>query len=866
MSALIISALIILMKRTLLKELALNTVISCILYGLLFVVLYLFEISHPAIKGNLLQWNSLAFIVGIPASILGTAYVLTIKNPQNYTGFYPGIIMSLLLSWQFYLQGNYDLIVLYICIFIPFQLKSLILWRRSTLHPTNENEDFAPEFLNKRHFLYAQIVALLIVGIDYIVATMVINHDGWTDKIIIKVASGITIASSTLANYLMIYKKNDSWLCWVIFSIASIVLFVILGNTFSIMLFVVMLIINMNAQFAWLHNTHAEKFGWAGDEEYILKMFNLHEKIRIHRDTNRDIILQRYEQILLNKLEQTHKHRAKLLSNTKAVHAVFGHIVDVVNRRIFDGEIDFKEGKIIAIREAQVPSNARYILPGFYDSHIHIESTLLTPEHYARKAVEQGTIGVIADPHEIANVLGRKGVEYMMQSGNKVHFHFHWGAPSCVPATPFETSGAALNSQDLAEILELKNVYGLGEMMNIPGVLNRDPETMARIEAAISRGKPVDGHAPQLMGDALKLYCEAGIKTDHECTTLAQARARIKQGMYVQVREGSAACDLDTLAPIISEAPDHVMLCSDDKYPDEISNGYINEMCRRAVHRGIDVFDVLTAACVTPVRYYKLPHGLLQLGDPADFIMVDNLREFNLSETWIDGVQVVADGIFTESLIIDKSPIDTNYPNHFLAKKISIDDLHIPPEEGQLKVISTTEGSLQTKQILAEAKVENGNVVSDTEHDILKAVCLSRHSEAKPAIGFIHGFGLKLGAIASTIGHDSHNIIAIGATDEAIVKVVNALIDMKGGLIVYDENELNELMLPIAGLMSYRNGDKVSKRHIQLKSVASRIGCKYKAPFMTLAFMALPVIPELKLTDKGLFDTTNFEPTSLWKK
>lgn len=854
------------MKQTLLKELARNTVLSCIIYGLLFVVLYIFELAHPALKGVLLQWNSLAFIVGIPASVLGTAYVLTIKNPQNFTGFYLGVVMSLLLSWQFYLQGNYDLIVLYLCIFIPFQIKSLILWRRSTLHPQSENEEFAPEFLSKRYFVYTQLAALLIIGLDYVLATLVINHDGWRDNIVVKIASGITIASSFLANYLMIYKKNDSWLCWVIYSIASIILFVILGNVFSIVLFVVMLIINMSAQFAWLHNTHAEKFGWAGDEEYILKMFDRREKALIHRDTNRDIVLQRYEQILLHRLELTRQRRAQLLSNTKAVHAVFGHIVDVVNRRIFDGEIDFKEGKIIAIRETAVPSNSRYILPGFYDSHIHIESTLLTPEHYARKAVEQGTIGVITDPHEIANVLGREGVDYMIRSGNKVHFHFYWGAPSCVPATSFETAGAALNSGDLAEILELKNVYGLGEMMNIPGVLNRDPETMARIEAALSRGKLVDGHAPRLMGDALEQYHQAGITTDHECTTLAQARARVEQGMYVQVREGSAACDFDALAPIISEAPDHVMLCSDDKYPDEISNGYINEMCRRAVRRGINVFDVLTAACVTPVRHYKLNHGLLQVGDPADFILVDNLSEFNLSETWIDGVQVVADGIFTEALTIDKSPIDTNYPNHFLAKKISVEDLHVTPEEGRLKVISTTEGSLQTKQILAEAKVENGNVVSDTEHDILKAICLSRHSEAAPAIGFIHGFGLKQGAIASTIGHDSHNIIAIGATDEAIVKAVNALIDMKGGLIVYDDNELTELMLPIAGLMSYRDGNKVSRRHVQLKSVAARIGCKYKAPFMTLAFMALPVIPELKLTDKGLFDATEFEFTSLWKK
>ncbi len=545
---------------------------------------------------------------------------------------------------------------------------------------------------------------------------------------------------------------------------------------------------------------------------------------------------------------------------------VRGHIVDVLNRRMFDGEIEFENGKIVRRTEVAVPDNAPYIMPGFYDSHIHIESTLLTPEHYARLAVEQGTIGVITDPHEIANVLGVDGVNYMIDSGKKVRFHFHFAAPACVPATPFETAGATVDSRMVTELLKRDEVYGLGEMMNVPGVLSNDPETIAKINATLAAGKIVDGHSPALTGDDLKKYQAAGISTDHECTTLAEARERVKLGMTIQIREGSAACDFDALAPIIAEAPGQVMFCSDDKYPDEIGQGYLNAMCRRAIHRGLPLWDVLTAACVTPLKLYGLKHGLLQVGDNADFIVVDNLQEFNLQETYIDGYHVVDDGLCTEQIVIDDTPLDTNYPNHFLAEPITVDDIAVPAHEGNIKVIGTTEGSLLTTQMLMTPKIENGLVVSDIPHDVLKLVCLSRHSKAKPVMGFIHGFGLRRGAIASTIGHDSHNIIALGATDEDIVCAINTIIEMKGGLVVVDGKDAVELALPIAGLMSYRNGARVAKRHYQLKNFAERLGCRYKAPFMTMAFMSLSVIPEIKLTDKGLFDATKFEFTDLFVK
>lgn len=855
------------MKKELFSEMWRMTLWSVILYAALFLLLWFVEWIHPELAGTFLQWSDKAFLVGIPASILGTAYVLTIRNPRNYLGFYEGIIMSLFLSWQFFLQGSFDLVVLYIAVFIPFQTYSLVRWRKDTLfaHESAQASAFMPAFLNKKYAIITQIVACLVVAADYILATKVIRNDGWWDGFGIKLAGACTIASSLLANFWMIYKKNDAWLCWVFYCIAGLILFLLIGNVFSIVLFAIMLIVNANAQIAWLKATSVDNFGWTGSRDRIEKMLERHNQRLLLLDGRKEIVLQRQEQWLLKQLEQNRIKQKNLLTQKNAVQVKFGHIVDVVNRRIFDGELEIQHGKITRVTEAVVPSTAPYILPGFVDAHIHIESTLLLPEFYARMAVEQGTVGVIADPHEIANVLGMDGVKYMINNGKKVNFHFHFAASSCVPATPFETAGAELTAKDVKELLKMDEVYGLGEVMNVPGVLNKDPELMRKIEETLACGKVVDGHAPGLRGDALKQYIAAGVSTDHECTTLEEAREKVQNGMYVLLREGSAACDFDKLIPLISEAPGKIMFCSDDMYPDEISKGYINELCRRAVHKGIDVMDVLTAACVTPVRYYGLKQGLLQTGDSADFIVVDNIREFNLAETYINGKQVVSDGIFTEKLIVDKTPLEETYPNHFVADPITVEDLHIAPQKGKLKVISSMEDSLLTHQILADAKVEDGNVVSDTEHDVLKLVCLSRHSKQKPAIGFIHGFGLKQGAIASTIGHDSHNIIALGATDKDIVDAINQVIDYKGALVVSDGKEMVELVLPIAGLMSYRDGDKVARRHQQLKNIAARIGCKYKAPFMTLAFMSLSVIPELKLTDKGLFDGNKFEFTDLWQ-
>ena len=544
---------------------------------------------------------------------------------------------------------------------------------------------------------------------------------------------------------------------------------------------------------------------------------------------------------------------------------IYGNIVDVVNKKVFRGCLSIRNGKIDSIEEIDsTPSKYGFILPGFIDSHIHIESTLLTPENFAKMAVQRGTLAVVADPHEIANVLGLKGVNFMIQNGKKVRFHFNFGASPCVPSTTFETSGATLDSHQITELLQSDDIYGLAEMMNVPGVLFGDEETMAKIKAARQLGKPIDGHAPNVSGNQLKEYFKAGVSTDHECTTLEEGLEHIQIGMKVQIREGSAACDFEKLYPLLFNYPENVMFCTDDKYPDELANGHIDSLVARSIQKGVPFWNALEAACVTPVHHYHLKQGLLQLGDAADFIIVDNLTDFTTQSAFLNGVQVYSkqNGI-NDDFFLDKTPL-RSYPNNFNAYKLLLGDLKVNPKSDKMKVIVSSEGSLLTTVDIVSPLIKDGNVISNTENDVLKMVCYNRYSEALPQIAFIRGFGLKRGAIASTIAHDSHNIIAIGTNDEDIVNVINYLVDIKGGLVVTDGEKMLDLSLPIAGLMSPRSGDVVGERHKELKQLAKKIGCNYSAPFMTMAFMALPVIPELKLTDKGLFDGIKFHFTDLF--
>lgn len=535
-----------------------------------------------------------------------------------------------------------------------------------------------------------------------------------------------------------------------------------------------------------------------------------------------------------------------------------GNIIDVVNERIYKGEINVVDGIIKSITEKTVDEDY-FIIPGLIDSHIHIESSMLVPSEFAKIAVVHGTVATVSDPHEIANVLGVEGVEYMIKNSQTVPFKFYFGAPSCVPATSFESSGAVLGTQEISKLLQKDEIKYLSEMMNFPGVLFEDKEVMAKIQAAKLLNKPVDGHAPGLSGNDVKKYIQSGISTDHECFTIDEALEKISYGMKIQIREGSAAKNFDTLIPLLENHADDIMFCSDDRHPDDLLEGHMNTFVKRAIQLGYDALKVLRVCTYNPRNHYNLDNGLLQVGDPADIVIVDNLKDFNILSTYINGELAAKEG----QSLIETEPGET--PNLFLAKPITEEDLYIQPDGKQIQVIQAIEGELITKRLLATPKIMDGNVVSDIDNDILKMVVLNRYKEAKPAIGFIRGFGLKTGAIASTVAHDSHNIIAVGTSDSEIVKAVNQLIESKGGIIALNQNEVFHLPLPVAGIMSNENGKDVANLYKKLNETAKKLGTNLHAPFMTLSFMALLVIPELKLSDKGLFDGSKFEFVPLFE-
>ena len=535
-----------------------------------------------------------------------------------------------------------------------------------------------------------------------------------------------------------------------------------------------------------------------------------------------------------------------------------GQIVDLVNSRIFSGVVVVNDGKITKIEE-QAVGNTHYIMPGFIDAHVHVESSMLVPSEFARLAVRHGTVATVSDPHEIANVLGKEGVRYMIDNGKKVPFKFFFGAPSCVPATPFETAGFTLDSDDIEELMASPDIHYLSEMMNYPGVLFDDPGIKRKIAAAQRHGKPVDGHAPALSGDDLKKYVNAGISTDHECFTLAEALEKISLGMKILIREGSAARNFEALIPLMATHPDRLMFCSDDKHPNELVKGHVDALVRKAIELGYNVMDVLKAASLNAVKHYNLNVGMLQVGDDADFIVVDDLRRPVARQTYIKGLLVAENGV---SNINYK---ETEAPNYFKANYITLDDIFVLDEGKRIKVVECLDGQLITKSLLAEPKVENGGLVSDVERDILKMVVVNRYQPAKPAVAFIKGFGLRRGALASSVAHDSHNIVAVGVTDKDILHAVNLLIEHTGGVTAYCSTEMVAVPLPVAGLMSNEDGYEVAQAYQNADALAKRLGSKLYAPFMTLAFMALLVIPELKLSDQGLFDVNTFGFTSIYE-
>ena len=533
-----------------------------------------------------------------------------------------------------------------------------------------------------------------------------------------------------------------------------------------------------------------------------------------------------------------------------------GQIVDLVGSRIFPGSITVNEGKIVEI--TPLPSaEQRFIMPGFIDAHIHIESSMVPPSEFARMAVCHGTVATVCDPHEIANVMGIEGIDYMIESGKRGHFKFYFGAPSCVPATPFETSGCTLDAQTIEGLMARDDIYLLSEMMNYPGVLADDPEILKKLEAAKRHGKPIDGHAPMVMGDDIRKYVATGIGTDHECYTIEDAMEKIHLGMKILIREGSAAKNFEALIPLMANYPEMLMFCSDDKHPNDLIKGHINLLVKRALKKGYKLMDVLRAASLNAVKHYRLDVGLLQQGDEADFIVVDNLNDFNVLQTYIKGRLMAENGVSRMQRRKEEAC------NNFHAETIKPEDLRVKDEGQRIKVIASMDGNLITNTIISQPKVVDGNLVSDTTRDILKMVVLNRYEKAKPAIGFINNIGLKRGAIATSVAHDSHNIVAVGCSDEDIARAINLLIMTKGGMVACSETEFALLPLPVAGLMSLEEGHQVAEDYERADRLAHEFGCTLYSPFMTLSFMALLVIPELKLSDKGLFDVTKFQLTSL---
>ncbi|NMM49103.1 adenine deaminase [Marinigracilibium pacificum] len=530
-----------------------------------------------------------------------------------------------------------------------------------------------------------------------------------------------------------------------------------------------------------------------------------------------------------------------------------GNIINIRQQTIGFGEIIIHQDKI---RDINIISPEKkdqpYYMPGFIDSHIHIESSMLVPGRFAEMAVKHGTVATISDPHEIANVMGEEGIKYMIENGKSVPFKFFFGLPSCVPATSFETAGAIIDVELTKKLIQDPDLHYLAEMMNWPGVLHRDKDVMAKIEAAISVGKPVDGHAPGLKGKDAEKYISAGISTDHECFSLEEALDKANLGMNIIIREGSAAKNFDALIEIFNKYPDQIMFCSDDKHPDDLAVGHINQLVTRALRLGYNLFDVLNAACIKPVDHYNLSVGTLNPGDQADFIKINNIKDFVILETWIDGKPV-----FSDNNISFSAPLPTII-NNFYSYEVTERDIKMPSKFKEVPVIKVIDGSLITEKTFHSDSVYSLSERDLVDKDLCKLVVVNRYEKAPPAVCFIEGVGLKNGAFGGTVAHDSHNIIVAGTNDKDIIKTINILMNSKGGLAAANNDETYDLPLPVAGLMTTENGFEIGNKYQRIDKFVKELGSTLTAPFMSISFMALLVIPKIKLSDKGLFDAENF--------
>ncbi|MGZ3866095.1 MAG: adenine deaminase [Bacteroidia bacterium] len=538
-------------------------------------------------------------------------------------------------------------------------------------------------------------------------------------------------------------------------------------------------------------------------------------------------------------------------------YTIQANIVDVVKREIFAAEVTISEGKIRSVSRLDKKVEG-YILPGFIDSHVHVESSMLVPSEFARLAVVHGTVGTISDPHEIANVMGVEGVDYMIENGKKVPFHFFFGAPSCVPATAFETAGATIDSVEVEKLLKKEEIVYLAEMMNFPGVINNDAEVLKKLHAAKKLNKPIDGHAPGLRGEAMRDYFDAGITTDHECFKYEEALEKLQHGVKIMIREGSAAKNFNELIPLLKMFPAQIMFCSDDKHPDNLIDGHIDQLVKRALAEGCDLFDVLRAASYNVIRHYNLPVGILQEGDSADFICIDSLESFKVQKTFIKGELVAENGKSN----IRKFP--AKIINQFNCSPKTPSDFKLIAKGNTVRVIEAHDGQLITNEIQEQIKVVNGCAESNVQNDILKIAVVNRYHDAPIHIAFIKNIGLKKGAIASCVAHDCHNIVVVGTNDEDICVAVNLIIKEKGGISLANNKEQLALPLPIAGIMTDKDGYEIAKLYTEIDKKAKALGSKLNAPYMTLSFMALLVIPELKLSDKGLFNGNHFRFTDVF--
>ncbi len=532
--------------------------------------------------------------------------------------------------------------------------------------------------------------------------------------------------------------------------------------------------------------------------------------------------------------------------------------VDISNRKIYPVLLSLSSSKIQNIEPIAPEAGLPFLMPGFIDAHVHVESSMLVPSEFARLAVVHGTVATISDPHEIANVCGMAGVDYMIENGKQVPFKFYFGAPSCVPATPFETAGGEINVANIEELMSRPEIHYLAEMMNWPGTVNQDPVVMEKIRIAQKHGKPIDGHAPGLKGELAEKYVKAGPSTDHECFTYAEALGKIKLGMKIAIREGSAAKNFEALIDLMDDYSDMLFFCSDDKHPDSLAVSHINELAARAIAKGKDLFDVLKVACLNPISHYSMEVGQLRKDDPADFILVKDLEKFEVIATYINGDKVAEKG---KTLI---TRVENKLINNFNTSLKKPTDFQIPAKGSKVRVIEALDGQLITPEISGKILIKDGLAESNPEEDILKITVVNRYEDAPPAVAFIKNFGLISGAIASSVGHDSHNIIAVGVDDESICRAVNLIVAAKGGVSAVFEGKEEILPLPVGGIMSAEDGYDVAKAYSRIDLISKEMGSTLNSPFMTLSFMGLLVIPDLKLSDKGLFNGQKFEFTEVF--